>query len=122
MKQLSTVIFLIDVSCRCMIKISRGAGVVTPSKPPPSPYEQLFPLPIPCFKMFLERSFNDLPPPHFKHLSLLPPSPSTTPPPLKILIVHQCALPLMCQYVIARARRRLLSLSFAQHCSNVDEI
>ena len=37
--------------------------------------------------MFLERSIND-PPPHFKHLSLLPPSPSATPPPLKILIVH----------------------------------
>ena len=33
--------------------------------------------------MFLERSLNDphSPPPHFKHLSLLPPSPSTTPSP-----------------------------------------
>ena len=30
------------------------------------------PLPIPCFKMFLERSLNEPPPPHFKHLSLLP--------------------------------------------------
>ena len=59
-----------------MIKIFRGAGMVTPSKPPP-PYEQLLPLPTPCFKMFLERSLNDPPPPHFKHLSLLPPSPST---------------------------------------------
>ena len=55
--------------------------------------------------MFLERSLNDPHPPplHFKHPSLLPPSPSTTPlqasftatpphppplPPLKILIVH----------------------------------
>ena len=46
----------------CMIKIFWGAGVVTPSKPPP-PYEQLLPLPTPYFKMFLERSLND-PPPH----------------------------------------------------------
>ena len=45
-----------------MIKIFRGAGVVTPSKPPP-PYEQLLLLPTPCFKMFLERSLNDPPPP-----------------------------------------------------------
>ena len=75
---------------KCIIKIFRVAGVVTPSKPPP-PYEQLLPLPTPYFKMFLERSLNDPPPPHFKHLSLLPPSPSTTPPPpppLKILIIH----------------------------------
>ena len=40
------------------LKFSGGAGVVTPSKPP-SPYEQLFPLPTPYFKMFLERSLND---------------------------------------------------------------
>ena len=71
----------------CMIKIFQGAGVVTPSKPPP-PYEQLLPLPTPCFKMFLERSLNDPPPPHFKHLSLLPPTLSTTLSPLKILIIH----------------------------------
>ena len=68
----------------CMIKIFRGGKVVTPSKPPP-PYEQLLPLPTPCFKKFLERSLNDPhpPPPNFKHLSLLPPSPSTTPSPPK---------------------------------------
>ena len=56
--------------------------MVTPWKPP-SPYEQLLPLPTPCFKTFLERSLNDLhpPPPHFKHPSLLPPSPFTTPSP-----------------------------------------
>ena len=65
----------------CMIKIFRGAGMVTPSKPPP-PYEQLLPLPTPYFKMFLERSLNDTPPPHFKHLSLLPPPhPPPLPPP-----------------------------------------
>ena len=46
----------------------------------PSPYEQLLPLPTPCFKMFFERSLND---PHFKHPSLLPPSPSTTSSPPK---------------------------------------
>ena len=56
----------------CMIKISQGSGVVTPSKPLP---------PTPCFKMFLERSLNDPHPstPHFKHISLLSPS---HPPPL----------------------------------------
>ena len=55
----------------------------------PSPYEQLLPLPTPCFKMFLERSLNDPPPPHFKHLSLLPPPHlPPIPPPLKILIIH----------------------------------
>ena len=59
--------------------------MVTPSKPPP-PYEQLLPLPTPCFKIFLERSLNDPhpPPPHFKHPSLLPsPHPPTLPPPPK---------------------------------------
>ena len=64
----------------------------------PSPYEQLLPLPTPYFKMFLERSLNDPPPPppHFKHLSLLPPTPSTTPsPPLKILIIHLFSLVLV---------------------------
>ena len=44
--------------------------MVTPSKPPPL-YEQLLPLPTSCFKLFLERSLNDPPPPHFKHPSLL---------------------------------------------------
>ena len=56
-----------------MIKVFGGGGgaeVVTPSKPPPL-YEQLLPLPTPYFKMFLEISLNDPPPPHFKHLSLL---------------------------------------------------
>ena len=79
-----TRLFVGNCEAKCMIKIFWGAGVVTPSKPPP-PYEQLLPLPTPCFKMFLERSLNDPhpPPPHFKHLSLLPPSPSTTPSPPK---------------------------------------
>ena len=43
--------------------------MVTPSKPPP-PYEQLLPLPTPCFKMFLERSLND-PTPHHPTSSIL---------------------------------------------------
>ena len=65
---------------RCMIKIFwGGAGVVTPLKSPSS-YEQLLPLPTPCFNIFLERCLNDPPPPHFKNLSLQPPSPSTIPP------------------------------------------
>ena len=70
---------------------------MTPSKPPP-PYEQLLPLPTPYFKMFLERSLNEPhpPPPHFKHLSLLPPSPSTTPslppPPKNFDHTHVCRL------------------------------
>ena len=34
----------------------------------------------------------------------------------------QCVLLLMCRYVIARAWRRSLSLSLAEHCSNVDTI
>ena len=84
----------------CMIKIfRRGRGDDTFKSP--SPYEQLLPLPTPCFKMFLERSLNDPPPPptHFKHLSLLPLSPSTTPPPLKILIIHVLVLTFCCDVV-----------------------
>ena len=76
---------------KCMIIIFWGDRVMTPSKPPP-PYEQLLPLPTPYFKMFLERSLNDPPPPHFKHLSLLLPTPSTTPTPKKILIIHKATL------------------------------
>ena len=39
--------------------------------------------------MFLERSLNNPTPPHFKHLSLLPPPhPPPLPPTLKILIIH----------------------------------
>ena len=69
----------------CMIKIFLGGQGWWHLQNPIPPYEQLLPLPTPCFKMFLERSLNDPhpPPPHFKHLSLLPPSPSTTPSPPK---------------------------------------
>ena len=76
----------------CMIKICRGVGqgVVTPSKPTPL-YEQLLPLPIPCFKMFLERSLTTPHPHHptssiFHCYPLLIHHPS--PPLLKILIIH----------------------------------
>ena len=60
---------------------------------PPSPYEQLLPLPTPCFKMFLERSLND---PRHPTSSILhcypPPHPPPLPPPLKILIIHRGVL------------------------------
>ena len=76
---------------KCMIKIFRGGRGSDTFKPPP-PYEQLLPLPTPCFKMFLEGSLNDPhpPPPHFKHPSLLPPPhPPPLPPQKKLLIIHQ---------------------------------
>ena len=63
-----------------MINIFRGAGVVTPSKPPP-PYEQILPLPNPCFKMFLERSLTPTTPIQLSFTAT--PSPSTTPSPPK---------------------------------------
>ena len=51
----------------------------------PSPYEQLLPLPTPYFKMFLERSLNDPPPPitplQASFTATPPPHPSTTPSP-----------------------------------------
>ena len=87
-----------------MIKIFGGAGVVTPSKSPP-PYEQLLPLPTPCFKMFLERSLNDPPAPHFKHPSLLPPPhppPLLPPPPKNFDHTHRCrstSVQTLCAYV-----------------------
>ena len=64
--------------------------MVTPSKPP-SPYEQRLPLLTPCFKMFLERSLNDPHHPTSSTFHCYPPSPSTTPspPPLKLLIIHE---------------------------------
>ena len=40
----------------CMIKIFRGAGMVTPSKPP-APYEQLSPLSTPCLRCFWKDLF-----------------------------------------------------------------
>ena len=65
-----------------MIKIFWGAGVVTPSKPPP-PYEQLLPLPV--LRSFLERSLSDPPPPTtpLQTPFTATPSPSTTPSPPK---------------------------------------
>ena len=70
----------------CMIKIFRGGGQGGDTFKNHSLYEQLLPLPTPCFKMFLERSLAD-PPPHFKDASLLPsPHPPSLPP--KSLIIH----------------------------------
>ena len=72
-------------SDKCMIKIfwvgGRGGDTF---KTPSLPMNNSLPLPTPYFKMFLKRSLNDPhpPPPHFKHLSLLPPPhPPTLPPP-----------------------------------------
>ena len=66
----------------CMIKIFWGlAGVVTPSKPPPH-YEQLSPLPTPCFKTFLERSLNDPPTTHHATSSIFHCYTPLHPPPL----------------------------------------
>ena len=74
---------------RCTIKIfGVGQGWCHLQNPLPLRTESL---PTPCFRMFLERSLNDPQPPHFKHRSLLTPSPSYTPSPstlIKILIIH----------------------------------
>ena len=51
--------------------------MVTHSKPLP-PYDQLLPLPTPCFKMFLERSLND---PHHPTSSIFHCYPLPHPPP-----------------------------------------
>ena len=61
-----------------MIKIFRGEGRGGDTFKTPSPYEQLLPLPTPCFKMFFWKN-PSMTPPHFKHPSLLPPP---HPPPL----------------------------------------
>ena len=68
----------------CMTKIFRGAGVVTPSNPPP------------CFKMFLERSLNDPTTTPLQTSFTATPSPSTIPSPLKILIIHHFQGPHHC--------------------------
>ena len=83
----------ISISRWCMIKQfsegGGGAGVVTPSKPLP-PYEQLLPLPTPCFRCFWKDPLMTPtpPPPHLKHLSLLFPPP----PKKKILIIHMLVI------------------------------
>ena len=46
-----------------MIKIFREGDRGGDTFKTPSPYEQLLPLPTPCFKIFLERSLNDPLPP-----------------------------------------------------------
>ena len=97
-----------------MIKIFRGAGVVTPSKPPP-PMNNFCLYPPPVLKMFLERSLND-PHPHHPTSSIFHcyPHPIHHPfPPLKISIIH-----------IAVSEADLLSVYTAreaerlQHCIN----
>ena len=63
--------------------------MVTPSKSPP-PCEQLLPLPTPCFKMFWKDPLMTPHPHHpFQASFTATPTPSTTPSPLKILIIHK---------------------------------
>ena len=66
------------------LKFFGGAGVVTPSKPPP-PTNNFCLYPPPVLRCFWKDPLMTPhpPPPHFKHLSLLPPTPSTTSPPPK---------------------------------------
>ena len=52
----------------------------------PLSYEQLLRLSSPCFKMFFEKSLNGPPTPTASFIAT--PSPSTTPPAIKILIIH----------------------------------
>ena len=66
---------------KCMIKISWGAGVVTPSNSPP-PYEHLLPLPTPVLRCFWK---DPLMTPHHLTSSIChcysPPHPPPIPPP-----------------------------------------
>ena len=73
----------------CMIKIFWGAGVVTPSKPPP-PYEQLFHLPTPYFKMFLKDPLMT-PTPTTPLQASFTATPPTTPSPPKNFDHTPCA-------------------------------
>ena len=79
------------------LKFSGGAGVVTPSKPlPPTNNFCLYPSPV---LRWFWRDPAMTPPPHFNHLSLLPPCPFTTPIPLiKSLIIHQPFLQLFSSF------------------------
>ena len=94
--------------------------MVTPSKPPP-PYEQLLPLPTPCFKMFLERSLNDPPPPTtpLQAPFTATPSPSTTPspPPKNFDRTHIYHVPFKGQL-----QRFYKLMSYQKELSNVEMI
>ena len=78
----------------CMIKIFwRGGGgrsgdTFEKPLPPMNNFRLYPPSVLRCFWKDLLMTLHPLPP-HFKHLSLLPPSSSTTPsPPIKMLIIH----------------------------------
>ena len=64
--------------------------MVTPSKPPPPTNNFcLYPPPVlRCFWKYPLMTYHPPPLPYFTHPSLLPSSPSTTPSPLKNLIIH----------------------------------
>ena len=103
---METILQFLKFTHSVRLKFSGGAGVVTPSKPPP-PYEQLLPLPTPYFKKFLERSLNDPPPPHFKQLSLLPLHPihhPFPPPPKNFDHTH---INLFLKYILVCFNRKL---------------
>ena len=73
---------------KCTIKIFRGgAGVVTPSNPPPLTNNY----PPPVLRCFWKDPLMTPhpPPPHFKHPSPLPPPHPPPLPPLKILIIRK---------------------------------
>ena len=73
----------------CMIKIFRGAGVVTPSKPP-LPTNNFCLYPPPVLRCFWQDPLMIPPPPTtpLQASFTATPSPSTTPSLLKILIIH----------------------------------
>ena len=70
-----------DVKIKCMIKIFRGGQGWWHLQTPLPPTNNFCLYPSPVFRCFWKDPLMTLhpPPPHFKHPSLLPPSPSTTP-------------------------------------------
>ena len=81
----------------------RGRGGDTFKTPPP--YEQLLPLHITCFKMFLDRSFHNPrnPPPILASFTATPlPIHNPSPPPLNVLIIH---LPLQLRFLAHKCGR-----------------
>ena len=72
----------------CIIRIFWGGGRGGDTSKTPSPTTNNFCLyPPPVLRCFW-KDHSMTPPPQFKHPSLLPPSLSTTPSPLNILMIH----------------------------------
>ena len=70
---------------KCMIKIFRGGRGGDTFETPSPPTNNFCLYPPPVLRCFWKDPLMTPhpPPPHFKHVSLLPPSPSTTPSPPK---------------------------------------